>query len=182
MGIAQRDHLIALTGVERDAVFELGVRPTYALDCGVAFEGDVELMLANAALWTQAAKITDAGRTGVITPEVRAQIISLLDAAIPEALADLEQTTRRRDLWRAGAGEHGFHGLGPDETEARYAEELERDRRLYHGLRSLSAKIGVAGAAPAPPRLRGLPGCHAGYASRSAFAQRSFPRGAAPGA
>ena len=141
MGLVEHDHSIELTAVERDAVVELGVRPTYSLDCGVDFEGDVELMLANAELWIEAAKVTSAGRTGVITAEVRAQILALLDEAIPEALADLEQATRSRELWRAGSAAHGFPGLGAEGTEARYAEEIDRDRRTVQGLRSLSAKL-----------------------------------------
>jgi hypothetical protein len=163
MGLVERDHSIALTEVERDAVVELGVRPTFSLDCGAAFEGDVELMLANAALWTQAAGITSAGRTGLITDELRAQINALLDEAIPEALADLEQATRHRELWRAGSSEHGFPQLGEEATEARYAEEIERDRRVLHGLQSLAAKL------DRPPRLSG---CQAGCASRSSFRPR----------
>jgi len=161
MGLVQRHDSVTLTGVERDAVFELGIRPTFALDCGVAFEGDVELMLANAALWKQAATITSAGRTGVISSEVRDQIIGLLDEAIPEALADLDETTRNREMWRAGASEHGFPGLDADETEVRFAEEIDRDRRVFRGLESLSVKL------DRPPRLAGY---QAGYASRSSFA------------
>ena len=178
MGLIEHDHSIALTGVERDAVFELGVRPTFSLDCGVAFEGDVELMLANAALWTQAAKITNAGRTGIITGEVRTQILALLDEAIPEALAGLEKTTRSRDLWRAGSCAHGFPGLDDEETEAHYAEEIDRDRRIFHGLRSLSAKLDGGGGAPVGAFLSGY---QAGYASRSSFCGSRPPREPTPG-
>ncbi len=170
--LVERDQPIALTGVERDAVFELGVRPTYSLDSGVAFEGDVELMLANAALWTQAATITRAGRTGVITGEVRRQILDLLDAAIPEALADLGRATRSRELWRAGSRVHGFPGLGAAETESRYTEEIDRDRRVFHGLRSLSAKLD---GHPGVPVVPGVRGCRAGYAPRSAFRATGLP-------
>jgi hypothetical protein len=142
------DRPIALTGVERDAVFELGIRPTYALGCSVAVEGDVELMLANAALWTQAARITNAGRTGVIAGAVRDQIALLLDEAIAEALEDLEATRRARDLWRAGDALSGLPGLDADETEARYAAELDRGRRIFHGLNSLAAKLSLPGTQP----------------------------------
>ena len=102
-----------------------------------------------------------------ITPEIRAQIIALLDEAIPETLDDLNRVTRDRELWRAGSSDHGFPGLGAEETEARYAEEIDRDRRVFHGLRSLSIKL------DRPQRLARY---QAGYASRSSFADARFPR------
>lgn len=108
----------------------------------------MELMLANAALWTQAARITNAGRTGVIAGEVRGLIAVLLDEAIPEVLEDLEATRRARDLWRAGDVLSGLPGLDADETEARYAAELDRGRRIFHGLNSLAAKLSLPGRQP----------------------------------
>ena len=108
----------------------------------------MELMLANAALWTQAARITNAGRTGVIAGEVRCLIAVLLDEAIPEVLEDLDATRRARDLWRAGDVHSGLPGLRADETEARYAAELDRGRRTFHGLNSLAAKLSLPGTQP----------------------------------
>ena len=71
---AQRERVIVLTEHESVAVIELGLRPTYALDCRQDVEGDVDLMLANAAAWMRAAEITSAGRAGRIPPELRADI------------------------------------------------------------------------------------------------------------
>ena len=116
---------------------------------GVALEGDVELMLANASLWTVAATITTAGRTGVIARGARPdhQVARGRDPrGAHRARADRAQP---RAVAR-GAANHGFPGLGPDETEARYAAKIERDRRAFHGLKSLSVKL----AAPRADRNR----------------------------
>ena len=59
-------------------------------------------MLANAAASMRAAEITSVGKAGGIPPELQADFAELLAEAIPEALADLECTTRNHARWHAG--------------------------------------------------------------------------------
>ena len=86
-------------------------------------------------------EITSAGRAGRIPPELRAEIAALLDEAIPEALEDLESTTRNFEHWRSGDVRHGFPQLAAPETEALYREYIEQDRHMLHALNSVAAKI-----------------------------------------
>ena len=66
------EQAIRLTDDERDAVRELGLRPTYGLR--YAPELDVDAMLANATAWMQAAEITSAANAGWIPPTLRREI------------------------------------------------------------------------------------------------------------
>jgi hypothetical protein len=132
---------ITLTSVERAAVLELGLRPTYSVDGSAAHRCDVETMLTNAALWKQAARIISAARTGVIPPELHPLFVTLLAEAIPETTGDLERMTRERDRWRAGDLDYSFPGFDDEAAEAMYEEGLERDRRVLGGLMSLNARL-----------------------------------------
>ena len=134
---------IPLTDDERDAVRELGLRPTYGLR--YAPELDVESMLANATAWMQAAEITSAANAGWIPPSLRREIGELVDEAAPESVLDLETTIHSRDRWRAGDAGQGFPELGPWEIEALYAELIDNEQHNADALRSISAKLEPAG-------------------------------------
>ena len=142
------EQAILLTDDERDAVRELGLRPTYGLR--YAPELDVGAMLANATAWMQAAEITSAANAGWIPPTLRCEIADLLNEAAPESMLDLESTIRSRNRWRAGDAGQGFPQLGREETEELYAELIENERHHADALRSISAKLDPAGVtAPA---------------------------------
>jgi len=141
---------IRLTDDERDAVRELGLRPTYGLR--YAPQLDVEAMLANATAWMQAAEITSAANAGWIPPTLQREIAGLLNEAAPESMLDLESTIHSRDRWRAGDAGQGFPGLGPGETEALYAELIENEQHNADALRSIAAKLDRAG--PTAPARR----------------------------
>jgi hypothetical protein len=137
---AEHEYTILLTDDECRALVELGLRPTY----GLHYSPDlgVEAMLENATSWMQAAEITSAANAGLIPATLCAEIAALLDEAIPEASLDLESTISDRDTWRAGGADRGFFlELGPPETEALYADLIERDERQLQAFRSISAKI-----------------------------------------
>ncbi len=137
---------IVLTDQEREAVIELGLRPTYALESSHQRENDVQMMLSNASAWMRAAEITSAGRAGRIPHELRGEIAGLLDEAIPEAQQDLESTTRNFQHWRAGDVRHGFPQLAAPQTEALYREYIAHDRHMLHALSSVAAKLDEARA------------------------------------
>ena len=139
---AAHEDPIVLTDDERTALIDLGLRPTYGLH--YAPDLDVASMLENATSWMQAAEITSAANAGLISATLRAEVTALLDEAIPEASLDLESTIGDRDNWRAGDAGRGFAESGPEETEALYADLIERDRRNLRALRSISAKVGLS--------------------------------------
>jgi hypothetical protein len=139
------DHAgLPLTDDERAAVVELALRPTYGLH--YAPQLDVDAMLANAGAWMQAAEITSAGNAGWIPRALRREITQLLVEAAPESLLDLESTIRSRDRWRAGDADQGFPEVGPEETEAVYAELIDNEQRHADALRSIAAKLELADA------------------------------------
>ena len=131
-----------LTDDERDAVRELGLRPTFGLHYAPQLE--VDMMLANATAWMQAAEITSAANAGWIPPALEREIKVLLVEAMPESALDLESTITSRDRWRAGDEGQGFPELGPRDTERVYDELIGNEQRHLDALRSISARLGLS--------------------------------------
>ena len=132
---------IALTAQERTALIELGLRPTYSLVPCDAHAGDVELMLANAALWMQAAEITRAGAGRGAAGAPGAGRRAARRRRCPTRCGTWSGRRATATRGEPVTGRQGFPELGAEATEALYAEYIDRERRRCQALRSLAAKL-----------------------------------------
>jgi hypothetical protein len=135
------DDTILLTYLERAALVELGLRPTFALRQHSGAHVSTDFVRESAAVWSHAAEITMAGQTGLMPLELGPEVAALMAEAIPEAVGDLRLTREHRALWRGGVAAHGIPGLGRAATEGCFADSIDRDTRLLEGLRSLDRRL-----------------------------------------
>jgi len=142
--------MILLTYLERAALVELGLRPTFDLPPFRDGEVTTEFVRASAEVWSHAATLTLAGQTGLLPRALSSEVALLLAEAIPEAVGDLDLVKHNRELWRGGDASQGIAGLGPDSTEGCFASHIERDTRLLEGFRSLDRHLQAERDAPGP--------------------------------
>ena len=125
---------IPLTGAECAAVLELGQRPTFAI-CPGADGAQV------AELTALAERITAAGASGRLPPELHPDVRKLLREAIHETRHELWHERRGRERWRAGDASSGLAGVSDEEHEQRYAEQINRCAQLLAALTTLAVKL-----------------------------------------
>jgi hypothetical protein len=135
------DDTILLTYLERAALVELGLRPTFVLRQNTGAQVTTDFVRASTEVWAHAAEITIAGQTGLMPLELGPQVAALMAEAIPEAVGDLRLIREHRARWRAGDASHGIPGLGNAATEGCFADSIDRDTRLLEGLRSLDRRL-----------------------------------------
>jgi hypothetical protein len=174
--------MILLTYLERAALVELGVRPTFDLPPCPDGEVTTECVRASAEAWSHAATLTLAGQTGLLPRALGSEVALLLAEAIPEAAGDLDLVKHNRERWRGGDASQGIPGLGSDSTEGCFASHIARDTLLLDGFRSLDRHLQAEQVAPGratPERARGSAparsarGCPPSGSGRSRSQRRS---------
>lgn len=146
---AGRDHFgmgegagpIILTGEEREAVLELALRPTFAIEPGADASADPDTEMRNAALLALADRVTAAATAGRLPPELHQDVRRLLREAIHDTRHELWREELERDRWRAGDAGYALAGVPEEEHERRFAEQIDRCARLLDALTSLALKL-----------------------------------------